>query len=241
METMAEFTLDNPPLPLSELFRDLDETTKRSTLTAFIESGVYSSDELYECVTMLDFEPLFWKVLKTQGPYFLKHSKLWTDATDRWKENLRAILQTDRNASKYVVYRFVHAVHPETQRIPDFTYADAYHVVAMSASDADAYVETIQPRSHGYLTLKKTEYASMLESSVPEVVAKGRELTIALFQSQYHPFVAEYIWWPASDALLILLLKQELEWRERILGFNDKGWVPRDYIDLCRGIVTRQY
>ena len=235
METMAELTLDEPAAPLSALFRDLDKTSQRSTLATFLESGVYSTDELYECVSMLEFEALFWKVLKTQGRYFLKHSKLWTDATDRWRENMRAILQTDRDVSRDVVYRFVNAVHPETQRIPDFTYADAYRVLAMAPLEADVYVNSIMPRTHGYLTLKKTEYVSMLESNVPEVVAKGRELAVDLLHTQYHSYVAGYIWWPASDALLILLLRQELEWRDRIVGRNDSGWTPRDYIDLCRG------
>jgi hypothetical protein len=241
METMAEFTLDKPSVPLHELFNGLDEASKRSTIGAFLESGVYSPEELYECVLKLDFEELFWKVLKTQGPYFLKHYKLWTDATDLWRENMRSILQTDRDVSRDVVYRYVNALHPETQRIPDFTYGDAYRVVKMSAAEGDAYVKSILPRTYGYLTLKKTEYASMLESSEPEVVAKGRELAVELFSTQYHPFVANYIWWPASDELLILLLRQELEWRDRILTQNDKGWTPRDYIDLCRGIVARKY
>ena len=233
--------LSEPTVALSELFSGLDDASKRSTLGAFLESGVYSVEELYECVSNLHFEELFWKVLKTQGPYFLKHHKLWTDETDLWRENMRTILQTDRDVSRDVVYRYVNAVHPETQRIPDFTYDDAYRVVAMSKAAADAYVKSIMPKMHGYLKLKKTEYASMLESSEPEVVAKGRELAVALLSNQYHPYVANYIWWPASDQLLILLLKQELEWRERILGHHDKGWTPRDYIDLCRGIVPRQY
>jgi hypothetical protein len=60
------------------------------------------------------------------------------------------------------------------------------------------------------------------------------KLAETLLRNHYHPFVAQYVWWPTSRALLVALLQQPLEFRPRILKNNDYGWTPLDYISLSR-------
>jgi hypothetical protein len=106
-------------------------------------------------------------------------------------------------------------------------------VLRKPPDEVDAYVASIQPKTKGLIEMKKTEYLELMSGK--DTAAQGLKLATTLLRTQYHPVVANYMFWPASKALVATLLRQKLEFRPRILSLHDAGWVPEDYIDLCRG------
>jgi hypothetical protein len=207
---------------------------KRMVKAIMTQAHLYNEDELVDCVCTLPYPDSFWHVLGDDVAFYLKHHKLWTDPEADCFHHLRQILLEDSSA-KDVAYRFVRIVHPLTRTIPDMTYDNMFEVLRKPSSEVDAYVASILPGTEGYLEMKKAEYLKMMRStSCTATVAEGMRLAETLLCTQYHPVVRQFVYWPASKALLVALLAQGLQRRNRILGFNDAGWVPEDYINLCR-------
>ena len=200
--------------------------------SVFAQAALYTTEELEDCVATLPYPDAFWNVLGADEiARYVKYPKLWTDPEGECFHNLRSIFLEDLKGHRDAAYRFVHAVYPLTRRIPDWTYENAFDVLRKPAEEAEAYVASIQPKTSGLIEMKKKEYLDLMACA--ETAAVGTKLATALLRTQYHPVVANYMCWPASKALIATLLRQKLEYRARILGLHDAGWVPENYIDLC--------
>jgi hypothetical protein len=220
-------------LPLPLLLQGLDGPMQKEMIrTIFTQEGIYSDVELAEIVTVLPYPDEFWHILKNDLVSFMRFKDLWTDKESECLRNLRAILLLNLQKFKDVAYRFVRTVYPETRQIDDLTYENVFTILNRPLHETSAFISTIMPKTKGYIEMKKKEYIEIIEN--PTTRSEGLKLAENLIRRHYHSYVANYLWWPASKALMLALLQQPLELRERITGSNDRGWVPRDYIDLCR-------
>ena len=219
--------------PVHILLSELEPPARKEQVRfIFAKAHLYTEDELCNCVGTLDYPDTFWYILEGDPAPFIHFRKLWTDPETECYHNLRKILLQDEELYKHVAHRYVQHVYPQSQFIPDFTYANIFAVLRKAPADAERYLATIMPKTRGYIEMKKAEYLEMMQT--PSMEREGARLAEQLLRTQYHPAVAAYVWWPASKALLAALLQQKLELRKQIFGANDCGWTPEDYITICR-------
>jgi hypothetical protein len=227
--------MDLATVATHELLVQLDGPAKKAMVRHILmHKELYTQEELCDCIAVLPYSDTFWYTIDGDIAKFLQHDVLWTDVESQCFVHLRSVLLKDVEGFKDTVYRYVLCVHPETQHIPDLTYKNMYDIFLKDPKEVGQYITSILPRSKGYIDMKRKEYLSMIASPIAGIAAEGRKLGEKLLQEHYHPFVGNYIWWPLSKALLIALLSQNLQYRERILGLKDSGYTPMDYIDLCR-------
>lgn len=219
--------------PVHILLSELEPHARKEQVRfIFSKAHLYTEDELCNCVGTLDYPDTFWYILEGDPAPFIHFSKLWTDPETECFHNLRTILLRDEGVYKHVAHRFVQHLYPQSQCIPDFTFENIFTVLRKAPKDAERYLASIMPKTCGYIEMKKAEYLEMMQT--PGLETEGVKFAERLLRTQYHPAVASYVWWPASKALLAALLRQKLELRKQIFGTNDCGWVPENYIDLCR-------
>ena len=222
-------------VPMSVLLRQLDVRTQKEMIrTIFAQKHLYLEEDLCEFVLVLPYPDDFWHIVENDITSFIVYTYLWTDSESKCFHNLRFILLTDKERFRNVIYRFVHAVYPKTRQICDLTYDDAYQILSKDPTDVAVYVDSIMPKSRGYIEMKKEEYLEMIENTHKPTAQVGMSLAETLIRQHYHPVVHNFIWWPISKALMVALLREPIDFRERVLSFRDSGWTPRNYIDLCR-------
>lgn len=219
--------------PVHVLLSELELPARKEQVRfIFANAHLYTEDELCNVVGTLDYPDTFWYILEGDPAPFIRFHKLWTDPETECFHNLRMILLQDEKGYKHFAHRFVRHVYPQSHCIPDFTYENVFSVLRKPPEDAERYLATIMPKTQGYIEMKKAEYLEMMGTAGME--AEGARLAEKLLRTQYHPTVAGFIHWPASKELLVALLRQKLELRKQIFGRDDCGWVPQNYIPICR-------
>ena len=200
--------------------------------TIFVHANVYTTEDLCDCVCTLPYPDSFWYVINSDIEPYLKYPSIWTDPESECFVHLKTILKQDWSSNKDVLHRYMQCIHPETLYIPDLTYANMFDILCKPTREVARYLSSIMPKTKGYIEMKKKEYLNLMADKRTET--EGKELAETLLRTQYHHVVADYIYWPTTKALLVTLLEQELEWRANIFGTQDCGWVPNDYITICR-------
>ena len=227
----------DPAVAIHVLFSQLDAGAKKIMVRKmFAMQSLYTDEELCDCIVLLPYPDELWYTIDRDVKPYLSVEKLWTDDESKWTEHLKPVLLSDLRRYKDVVYRYVLSVYPDTQVIPDLTYENVFAIIRKKKDEVEDHITSIMPKSKGYINMKRKEYLAMM--AVRETAAEGRRLAEQLIRTQYHPVVRNYIWWPLSKALLKALLREELDYREGITALRHKGWVPMNYIDLCRGPLT---
>jgi hypothetical protein len=128
---------------------------KEMVRTIFSDKHLYTEEELCDFVSVLPYPESFWYILKNDIGSYIEHTHLWTDSETECFHNLRGILLKDVTKFKDAIYRFVQQVYPETMQIPDLTYLNAFDILRKAPTEVHAYIESIMPRTKGYIKMKK--------------------------------------------------------------------------------------
>jgi hypothetical protein len=216
------------------LLRSLSYAARKQMIrTIFATAEVYSVEDLCDCVCTLEYPDAFWYIINADVEAYLKYPKLWTDPESECFDQLKAILMESWRTNVGMLHRYMQCVHPESQCIPDLTYANMFDILCKPKHEVASYLSSIMPKTKGYIEMKKKEYLGLMADKSTE--AEGIKLAKILLRKQYHHVVADYMSWPTTKAVLVALLEQKLVWRNHVFGNHDCGWVPDDYISICSG------
>ena len=231
----------NPRMPFDSvaLLSLLEEGKRHEIVSTFFQANlsarntVYTVEELLACVKMVSYPPGFWDVLGQHAAFFIKFTFLWTEEPQDCFTHLKSIMVYDESARMILPRYADHFLEGCVEKY-ELSFEDLCHFLELPQEGWEAYAESIGPRSESFLERKKVEYARMMRSSDEATAMKGMEMGVNLLYRHYHSCVCEYMFWPAKLCLILALLEDELQWRDYIYGCSDKGWVPRNYISLCR-------